>query len=677
MHKSFENTEYFTNRELSWLEFNHRVLMEAVNPNNPVFEQMKFLSITCSNLDEFFMIRVASVRDQLRAGYEKKDDSGLTPKEQLKKISSRAHKMMKNICEVYKDHILPELNKNGIRILKPADLSQKQQEFLKKYFMDEVYPVLTPMAADMSRPFPLLLNKSLNIAVLIKDNDEKLFATVKVPTVLKRMIELPSKPDKRDFILLEDVIIDNIQSIFNGLEITAVAPYRITRNADLSIDEEEAADLLQEIKKSLRMRKWGSVIRLEIMENPHPYLLKVLKKSLEVTEDEIYYADSPINFDFLMKQLYDIDGFDNLRYEPYTPNYPKWIKDSDNIFDLIKRRDFLLHHPYDSFYPVLRLLEEAAKDPNVLAIKQTLYRVSGNSPVVKALSKAAEAGKQVTVLLEVKARFDEENNINWGSKLEKAGCHVIYGLHGLKTHSKITLVVRREEDGVKRYLHLGTGNYNDVTAKIYTDFSLFTAEEKICNDATAFFNTLTGYSVPPKMEKLISAPVMLRSEFERLIKREIENAKKGKKAEIFAKMNSLVDQGMIKLFYEASSVGVKIRLIVRGICCLKTGIKGVSDNIEVHSIVGRFLEHSRVYEFENDGNREVYLSSADMMPRNLNRRVELLFPVENKEIADNIMNIMELYWSDNCQTSILNGYKYTKRETGEIAVNAQQELIVR
>ena len=677
----FDNPSYYINRELSWLEFNSRVMMQALNPGNPVFEQMKFLSITSTNLDEFFMIRVASVRDQLHAGYKKLDAAGLTPKKQLSLISRRTHILMDEMYGIYRNSILPELSRNDIRFLHPSELEEGQVEKLSRYFETEIFPVLTPMAVDSSRPFPLILSKSLNIGLLLEGkDDEPVFATVQVPSVLPRLIDI-SDPDGegKDFVLLEDVIAMHIGQLFDGRKIIACNPYRITRNADLTFDEEEAEDLLAEIKRSLRMRKWGSVIRLETDYNVDDRLLSVLKKELEVSKDEIYFINGPLNLDFLMKELYNTPGYETLRYHPLVQGSSVQFGEDLDPFELVKQRDILLHHPYQSFGPVVKLLEYAAADPNVLAIKQTLYRVSGHSPVVSALAKAAEAGKQVTVLLEVKARFDEENNIQWGLTLEKAGCHVIYGLPGLKTHSKITLVVRRENGATKRYVHLGTGNYNDVTAKIYTDYGLFTCDEQIGQDATSFFNTLTGYSVPFAMKKLISAPTQLRPFLTNLIDKATDCAKTGKRAEIFIKMNSLVDTELIERLYRASCAGVKIRLLVRGICCLRPDLEGVSENIEVHSIVGRFLEHSRVYYFDYDGQTELYLSSADMMPRNMDRRVELLFPVEDQAIAARILDEMKLYWTDTAQTSVMyeDGTYHSLADTADTLLNAQEILLRR
>lgn len=679
MSKQLTNPAFYFNRELSWLEFNQRVMEQAVSHDNPVFERMKFISITMNNLDEFFMIRVASLRDQVQAGWREPDASGLTPEQKLSKIVDRTHRMIDHVYSIYHDDIIPELNANLIHILTLDKINDQQKNYLISYYEQEVYPVLTPVASDSSRPFPLLLSKSLNLAILTKGKKgEPVFATVQVPSVLPRLIEIPSDNGAIHFILLEDIIRMNISRLFQGKKVLACAPYRITRNADLSFEEEEAEDLLLEIRKSLQMRKWGSVIRLEISHTMDKRLVQLLKKEFEINQNEVYRIDGPLNLDFLMKQLYPLKRYEHLKYTPYTPAVPTIFCSGLPVVDIIAKGDILLHHPYDSFEPVIRFLEEAASDPTVLAIKQTLYRVSGNSPIVNALAKAAEAGKQVTVLLEVKARFDEENNIQWGDRLEKAGCHVIYGLAGLKTHSKITLVVRREQNEIHRYIHLGTGNYNDVTAKIYTDYSLFTCDKTIGSDASVFFNSLTGLSTPPEMNKLISAPTDLRPFLIQKIEREIQHALRGNPAAIFAKMNSLVDTRLIKKLYKASQAGVKICLIVRGICCLRPGIEGVSDNIEVHSIIGRFLEHSRVYQFYNNAQSELYLSSADMMPRNMDRRVELLFPIENQLIAKRIMSDMGIYWADTVKTSVLyeNGDYIKRKMSDHQSLNAQESLII-
>ena len=671
--------EDFFNRELSWLEFNQRVLDQAraesedAARRHPVFERMKFLSITSSNLDEFFMVRVASLNDQYQAGYNRPDPSGLTPRMQLDAISRRAHDMVSDMYRVFRQQILPELRKSGIRLLADGQLTDGQRAYLDDYFEQQVYPVLTPMAVDSSRPFPLILSKSLNLGVLLEDEeypDEPSFATVQVPSVLDRVVYLPRGEGDGGVMamLLEQVISRNVARLFPGRKVICCYPYRVTRNADMTIDEEGAEDLLQEIEKSLKQRKWGAVIRLEIDHRADKRLLDTLTDALEVDPGFVFSIHGPLNLDFLMKSLYKLD-YPQLKYAPYSPrrlDRAQSLKTSPGftpiepgaaaahtepatMFDRIAAGDVLLFHPYDSFEPVIDFIREAARDPNVLAIKQTLYRVSGDSPIVAALMEAAENGKQVTALLEVKARFDEENNIHWGKRLEQAGAHVIYGLVGLKTHSKITLIVRREGGRIRRYVHLGTGNYNDVTANIYTDHGLMTCRPDIGEDASAFFNMLTGYSEQTELEKLIAAPHMLRDRMTALIRRETEAARAGQRAGIFMKMNSLVDERIIAALYEASCAGVRVRLIVRGICCLVPGVPGVSDNICVRSIVGRYLEHSRAFIFRNGGNEEVYLASADMMPRNLNRRVELMFPVEEPALRLRIKKLMRAQWRDNVQ----------------------------
>jgi polyphosphate kinase len=662
--EDYKNPEFFINRELSWLEFNDRVLDEARDKTNPLFERIKFLAITSSNLDEFFMIRAASLKDQVKAGYSKIDISGLTPKQQLKQISVRTHIMVEKQYSTLNRSLIPLLGKNGIKVLASEELDDSQKAFIKDYFSGMLYPVLTPMAVDSSRPFPLILSKSLNIGILLKHRDgdkEYMFATVQVPSGLPRMIELPGQAEKsgRHFIFLENIIRMFLDTLFTGSEIICAHPYRITRNADLSIDEEEAEDLLLEIEKSLKKRNWGAGIRLEVDHVIDARLLNVLKSSLEIHKGDIYYIKGPIDLTFLMK-MSSMEGYRHLKYKPYEPQYPQALKGED-IFSAIGRKDVFVHHPYDSFDAVVEFVEKASRDPDVLAIKQTLYRVSGNSPIVRALEQAAESGKQVMVLLEVKARFDEERNIQWAKRLEQAGCHVIYGLVGLKTHCKITLVVRREESGIKRYVHLGTGNYNDITANLYTDMGLFTTNEYIGADASAVFNMLSGYSEPPQWYKLEAAPVGLRKKLLSLIENERQNALEGKKAFIMAKMNSLVDRELIAALYSASAAGVKIKLIVRGICCLRPGIKGVSENITVISIVGRFLEHSRVNYFYNDGREDIFLSSADWMPRNLDARVELLFPVEDSDSKKKIIDVLEVELADTLKARVLEqSGKYKK-----------------
>lgn len=651
--KKFDDKEYYVNRELSWLMFDERVLGEATDTSNPLMERLKFLSITASNLDEFFMVRVASLIDMQHADYSKRDIAGMTIDEQLEKISKKTHELVETQYFVLMHTLLPLMESEGIRfITKHEELTREQGEFVDRYFEEEVYPVLTPMAVDSSRPFPLVRNQTLNIGALIgkKGEESRDFATVQVPGVLDRIVEIPCE-EGRCFILLEEVIERNMHKLFLNYDVYCAYPYRIMRNADLTIDEEEAADLLKEIEKQIKRRQWGEVIRLEVADDIDPGLMEILKKELSVRSDNIYRIAGPIDLTFLMK-LYGVDGFDHLKRAKYIPKAVPEINDGADIFEAIRNHDILMHHPYQTFAPVIDFVKSAAKDPEVLAIKQTLYRVSGNSPIIAALAEAAENGKQVTVLVELKARFDEEHNIVWARKLEKAGCHVIYGLVGLKTHCKITLVVRREEDGIRRYVHLGTGNYNDSTAKLYTDVGLLTCAEQIGEDATAVFNMLSGYSEPLYWNRLSLAPLWLKDRFIHLIGREAANARDGKKAHIIAKVNSVCDREVIQALYEASCAGVKIELIVRGICCLKPGIKGVSENITVRSIVGDFLEHSRIFYFENAGNSEVYCGSSDWMPRNLLKRVEILFPILDERLKERVIYILETLLADTVKARI-------------------------
>ena len=652
-HKDFNNREYYVNRELSWLKFDERVLGEARDRSNPLFERIKFLAITASNLDEFFMVRVASLIDMQHAGYSKVDIAGMTVEEQLSEIAKSTHELVEMQYSTFLRSLVPALEAENIHLMTDhTKLSEEQLEFIDKYFEDEVYPVLTPMAVDSSRPFPLVRNQTLNIGALIskkKGDDELDFATVQVPDVLPRIIRIPG--EGHTFILLEELIERNIEKLFLNYDVVCAYPYRIMRNADLAIDEDDAADLLKEIEKQIKRRQWGEAIRLEVAEDCDERLLKVLVEEMSISQDAVYKIPGPIDLTFLMK-LYGLDGFFNLKTPKYIPKAVPEIRDDENIFKSIRRSDILMHHPYQSFEPVINFVRTAAKDPDVLAIKQTLYRVSGNSPIISALAEAAENGKQVTVLVELKARFDEEHNIVWAKKLEQAGCHVIYGLVGLKTHCKITLVVRREDDGIRRYVHLGTGNYNDSTAKLYTDLGLLTCSEQIGEDATAVFNMLSGYSEPLYWNRLSIAPLWLKDKFIHLIEREKNNALAGKKAHIIAKVNSLCDKDVIKSLYEASCAGVNIELIVRGICCLRPGLRGVSDNISVRSIVGDFLEHSRIFYFENAGNYEIYCASSDWMPRNLERRVEIMFPILNDKLRVRVLGILYTLLSDTVKARI-------------------------
>ena len=659
--KDFRKYKYYENRELSWLKFNERVLSEAEDSENPLFERLKFLSITASNLDEFVMVRVATLCGMIDTMYSEPDIAGMTPQKQLDAINKEVRKLVSAQYKVYNDMLWPALMDNGIKVIKRhEDLSEREKEYVDEFFEKEVYPVLTPMAVDSSRPFPLIRNKSLNIGALVtkKAGDIKSrdvdFATVQVPGGLQRIVELPHRNGAvRSVILLEEVIERNLSKLFLNYNIVYSAPFRILRNADLSIDEDETVDLLEEIERQVRMRQWGEANRLEVPEGIHPKLLDILKENLNLPKRAIFEISGPLDLTFLMK-MYGLDGYSHLKEHSYRePQECPQIPDGENIFDIIDREDVLLYHPYQSFKPVVDFIRQASTDPQVLAIKQTLYRVSGNSPIIAALAQAAENGKQVTVLVELKARFDEENNIIWARRLEKAGCHVIYGLVGLKTHSKITLVVRRNEDGIKRYVHLGTGNYNDSTAKLYTDIGLLTADEAIGEDATAVFNMLSGYSEPLNWNKLVMAPLWLKDKLLFLIGREKEYALKGEKAHIIAKMNSICDPDIINALYEAAYAGVKIDLIVRGICCLKVGIPELEGRISVRSIVGNYLEHARIFYFENGGNEELYAASADWMPRNLDRRVEIMFPLKGEFIKDVVKEILDIQLRDTQKAHLL------------------------
>ncbi len=650
-----KNPEYYMNRELSWMQFDERILEEARDPELPLFERLKFLSITASNLDEFFMIRIASLKDMQSAGYNKADISGLTPAMQLDRLSRITHDFVSEQYSTLTRMLLPRLHDAGFRVVKHhEDLNDAEREYVDDYFRENVYPVLTPMAVDSSRPFPLVRNKTLNIGALVRTEENDIeFAMVQVPSVLSRIVELPQEENgTRSVILLEEIIERNIGGLFLSYNVICAHPFRVMRNADFTIDEDDADDLLTEIEKQLKQRQRGDAIRLECESGMDKRLLTILQEELELDESDVYFIHGPLDLTFLMK-MYSVQGFDHLKYKKYEPVFPKYIQTDTSIFDKIRDHDILLWHPYESFTPVVRFIQEAAQDPDTLAIKQTLYRVSGNSPIIKALATAAENGKQVTVLVELKARFDEENNIIWAKMLEKAGCHVIYGLKGLKTHSKITLVVRREEDGLRRYVHLGTGNYNDSTAKLYTDIGFLTCAEPYGEDATAVFNMLSGYSEPAIWNKLSIAPLWLKDRFLYLINRETENASNGREAHIIAKVNSLCDMDIIEALYRASCAGVKIELIVRGICSLRAGIPGVSENITVRSIVGTFLEHARIFWFLNEGKEEIYCSSADWMPRNLERRVEILFPIETPELVADLKHILKVQLDDNTKARVM------------------------
>lgn len=665
--------EYFYNRELSWLKFNLRVLKEAMVKDTPLLERLKFIAISASNLDEFFMVRVASLWSNFDSGVEKRDASGMSVHEQLVAISQAAHEQVRTQTKSL-IALMAEMDAVKLHFRRVKDLSELGKDWLEEYYREVVFPVLTPMAVDASRPFPFLANKTLNLAVeLIKADGEHSMGLIQVPSVLDRIVEVEPE-GKRTFVFLEDIIASHCHDLFKGCHILDMVSFRVTRDSDLDLEEDDSVDLMKEVEESLRKRKRGAAVRLEIFKTNNNRIKRFLEENLDVTEMEVYEINGPLDPTCFFKFI-GMKGMWPWLYEPFVPQRPLELPDDSDLFAAIRANDILLHHPYESFDPVVKLVSDAADDPQVLAIKQTLYRVSGNSPIVAALARAAENGKQVTVLVELKARFDEENNILWARRLEKAGCHVIYGLVGLKTHAKIILIVRKEDNGIKRYLHLGTGNYNDSTAKLYTDLGLMTANDEFGSDASAFFNLLSGYSEPPVWNKLVMAPLGLREKIYALIDNEIAMVRTGREGHIIAKMNSLIDQPVIQKLYEASAAGVHIDLIVRGICGLRTGIEGISDNITVRSIVGRQLEHSRIFWFANGGEEQLYLSSADWMPRNLNDRVELFFPVETEEHIHRIKALLDLYLRDNVGAHMMQSNGTYRRVRNKLEpVSAQSTL---
>ena len=665
--------EYFYNRELSWLKFNLRVLKEAMVKDTPLLERLKFIAISASNLDEFFMVRVAGLWSNFDSGVEKRDASGMSVHEQLVAISQAAHEQVRTQTKSL-IALMAEMDAVKLHFRRVKDLSELGKDWLEEYYREVVFPVLTPMAVDASRPFPFLANKTLNLAVeLIKADGEHSMGLIQVPSVLDRIVEVEPE-GKRTFVFLEDIIASHCHDLFKGCHILDMVSFRVTRDSDLDLEEDDSVDLMKEVEESLRKRKRGAAVRLEIFKTNNNRIKRFLEENLDVTEMEVYEINGPLDPTCFFKFI-GMKGMWPWLYEPFVPQRPLELPSDSDLFAAIRENDILLHHPYESFDPVVKLVSDAADDPQVLAIKQTLYRVSGNSPIVAALARAAENGKQVTVLVELKARFDEENNILWARRLEKAGCHVIYGLVGLKTHAKIILIVRKEDNGIRRYLHLGTGNYNDSTAKLYTDLGLMTANDEFGSDASAFFNLLSGYSEPPVWNKLVMAPLGLREKIYALIDNEIAMVRSGREGHIIAKMNSLIDQPVIQKLYEASAAGVHIDLIVRGICGLRTGIEGISDNITVRSIVGRQLEHSRIFWFANGGEEQLYLSSADWMPRNLNDRVELFFPVETEEHIHRIKALLDLYLRDNVGAHMMQSNGTYRRVRNKLEpVSAQSTL---
>ncbi len=674
------DSSLFINRELSWLEFNHRVLEEALDTRHPLLERVKFLSIVSSNLDEFFMIRVAAIREQILAEYVEYSLDGLMPLQQIRAIHDRVSVMLKQMSECFWNVLRPQLTAAGIHLLKMNQVNDDDRRKLADLFAREIFPVLTPLAFDPGHPFPYISNLSLNLAVVVTSpKGEERFARVKVADVIPRLVPIPnSNPDASTFrfVWLEDLIADNLGLLFPGMAVKESYVFRVTRNADIEIQEDEAEDLIRSIEESIRLRRFGSVVRVGVQETMPARIRDILVENLEVTQDDVYPVTPPLGLSHLMSLL-KVSRPD-LKDPPNTPALQLSDDETEDMFSIIRRGDVLLHHPYDSFTPVVQFIKVAVSDPNVLAIKQTLYRIGKESPLVPLLIEAAENGKQVAVLVELKARFDEENNIGWAKQLERAGVHVVYGLVGLKTHGKMALVVRKEQDGLRRYVHLGTGNYNPVTARIYTDFSYFTCREEITRDATEVFNLLTGYSNCDVFKKLAVAPVNLREKITGLIEREADHARQGKEARLVFKMNSLTDAKIIEKLYEASKAGVHIDLIIRGICCLRPGLKGVSDNIRVISIVGRYLEHSRVFFFQNGGATELFLSSADLMGRNLDRRVELMFPIEDPGKAEQVRSeVLDGALRDTvgARTLLADGrYVHVSPANGEEPVESQKAI---
>jgi len=692
--------EYILNRELTMLEFQRRVLQEAQDENNPLLERVKFLAILGSNLDEFFMVRVAGLRKQVEAGVIEVPPDGMTPSEQLAAIRKVALQLMVESRECLRYEINPALIKAGIHVLAYSELNNRQKETVDQFFDQVVFPVLTPMAFDPGHPFPHISNLSLNFAVVVQDEKgREFFARLKVPGTLPRLVPLKRSsgsirkdgtvPYNHYFVWLEQVILENLEKLFPGMKIIEAYPFRVTRDADIEIQELEAADLLETIDQAMRQRRFGSVVRMTINPDMPTRIREILTTNMELDRRDIYALDGPLGLSSLMA-LHQIDRFD-LKYPPLKQSIPVPLQPASpqaepldgNLFSVIRQQDILLHHPYDSFVPVVEFLRQAARDPDVLAIKQTLYRVGTNSPVVEALLDAREHDKQVAVLVELKARFDEESNITWARMLERAGVHVIYGLLGLKTHSKIALVVRKEDDQIRRYMHLATGNYNAVTAQVYEDLGMFTTDEDLGADATDLFNYLTGFSAKNDYRKLLVAPLNLREGMMQLIQQEIDlhkgsSRRKKEQGHLVFKMNSLVDPLMIQALYRASMAGVKIDLIVRGMCCLRPGLPKISENIRVISVVGRFLEHSRIYYFHNGGDARILLGSADLMPRNINRRVEVLFPVQDQAMTRYLRDdVLETYLSDNVKARIMNpDGTYTRKtpKEGERALNSQEWL---
>lgn len=687
--KKYNDPKNFFNRDLSWIEFNRRVLEEALDPDMPLLEKVKFISIFHSNLDEFYMIRISGLKEQIAANVSEPTIDGLTPLAQLQKIEKTLQPLLRQVLDLWQNEVVPALKENKIDITSYDNLSEDEKKILNEYFKKEIYPVLTPLAFDPGRPFPYISNLSLSLAILVKKpNGENHFARVKVPNILPRLMQIDNiiTPGKKiqtngffsaKFIWLGDLIKANLHMLFPGMEIVEAHRFRITRDTDIELQEDEADDLLRVIEENIRQRRFGTVVRLEVEKQMPEFMLETLMVNLQIKREDIHVFDGPLGLSDVIT-LYDLPVH-QLKNKPFYPVIPKIFDGEEDIFTTIKQGDILLHHPYHSFNPVIDFIKEASRDPDVLAIKQTLYRVGTDSPIVRCLIEAAERGKQVAVLVELKARFDEQNNIFWARELEKVGVHVVYGLVGLKTHAKMTLVVRRETEGVKKYVHLSTGNYNTSTAKLYTDLGFFTCNEDICSDVSDIFNYLTGYSKQTEFKKLFVAPINMREKFLSCIQREIDNVKAGGQGRIIFKLNALVDPAIIGALYEASSEGVKIDLIDRGICCLIPGKEGLSENIKVISIVGRYLEHSRLFYFYNNGAEDIYLSSADMMQRNLDRRVEIAFPIEDTKLKNELLKtLIKFSLKDNVKArELCSEMKYSLHRPvdGEKKIDSQEWLM--
>jgi polyphosphate kinase len=666
-----DDKEKFISRDLSWLMFNERVLEEAIDAHNPLLERLKFMAIFVNNFDEFWMVRVAGLKSLIASGFNRKDSYGYYPHELLDEVRTQSENLTKRLYDLYQNKIFKELEKNQISLKSFEELSAEQKKFARRYFETTIFPIVTPLAVDQGRPFPILPSKTMAFAVSLSKKEESLLAVLPLPKNIKRLLKLPAEKDETSFILIDELIKEHLNLFFKGFKINHFALFRVIKDSEFTVEEEYTSDLLKAIESEVKRRSWAPVVHLEIEKDCEASLLEVLCQGLNFPKEEVVYIPSALDLTFLFDLVAQAEK-PQLCYKSFVASKP----DYENIFDKINEGDFVVHLPFQSFVPTLDLIQTAARDENVLAIKMTLYRTNEYSGIIKALKEAAENKKQVTVLVEIKARFDEEKNIQWVRELEAAGCHVIYGLAGIKVHSKMALIVRREEGRIRRYVHLSTGNYNENTAKIYTDVGYFTSNEDFAKDISDMFNVITGYSLPTSWKRIISAPYDLRKYFFDLIDREIQSQRKEKNGFIWAKMNSLEDPEIIQKLYAASQEGVKIRLLVRGICCLIPGKPGLSENIEVHSIVGRFLEHSRIYIFNNNGSPRIFVSSADWMRRNFDRRIELMFEIYKEEIKEHLQSVIKMYWKDNVKARQLTSEKtYVRHKNDEEKFSIQERLI--